>query len=55
MYVIKIITLAIIYILIFIGVHRKKIYNSVSGIIDLDLKVKYPYLERIYLILIKII
>lgn len=44
MYVIKIITLAIIYILIFIGVHRKKIYNSVSGIIDLDLKVKYPYL-----------
>lgn len=47
----KIITLAIIYILIFIGVHRKKIYNSVSGIIDLDLKVKYPYLERIYLIL----
>ena len=37
------------------GVHRKKIYNSVSGIIDLDLKVKYPYLERIYLILIKII
>lgn len=49
------ITLAIIYILIFIGVHRKKIYNSVSGIIDLDLKVKYPYLERLYLILIKII
>lgn len=47
MYVIKIITLAIIYILIFIGVHRKKIYNSVSGIIDLDLKVKYPYLEPI--------
>ena len=42
----KIITLAIIYILIFIGVHRKKIYNSVSGIIGLDLKVKYPYLER---------
>ena len=55
MYVIKIITLRIIFIKIFTGVLNLRIFNNVSGIIDLDLKVKYPYLERIYLILIKII